>query len=317
MGQEDFYHILGISSGASDADIKKAYRKLARELHPDRNKDNPMAEEKFKKVSAAYAVLGDKKKRTLYDKYGIDGLRDGFDPDMWNRYGNPFAGGDTGHRTYRTTGQEGFDFGGFSGFGALEDIFEGLFGEEVKGRSQRGPRARNWGFGDQGAQIKSTLAVELLDAVIGRELQIVIPVGGEKKKLKVTIPKGLDDGQKIRLKGQGGNSSGGGPPGDLLLEIKIKEDKDYERTGFDLIKSEAITVGQAYKGAQIPVSTPWGKVKLSIPAGTQGGQKMRLKGKGVRKGNKKGDLYVQIVLRIPEKRDKETEKVIEKLESLY
>ena len=127
MSQEDFYNILGVQKGASKDDIKKAYRKLARKLHPDRNKDDKVAEERFKKVSAAYAVLGDQEKRKMYDQFGIDGLRDGFDQNAWRQYG----GGFTNSRNSgagNSGGFGGFDFGGFEGFGAMEDIFENLFG---------------------------------------------------------------------------------------------------------------------------------------------------------------------------------------------
>jgi DnaJ-class molecular chaperone len=312
MSSEDFYAILGVARGATDKEIKKAYRKLARELHPDKNKDNPAAEERFKKVSAAYAVLSDSDKRGKYDKYGIDGLRDGFDPEMWNRYG----GGPGGARHHGGRPGSPFDQGGFSGFGAMEDIFESLFG----GRGGPGSRSRGgaqWGMGQKGAQVSSVLEVDLLDAVLGRELQIAINVDGENRKLKVKVPGGIEDGQTMRLKGQGAKGMAGGPAGDLLLEIRIRRDADYERSGFDLTRREMITVGQAYNGAVLPIETPWGQVKLSVPEGTQGGQRMRLKGKGIKKGDKKGDLYVQLMLKIPTGRNEQIEEAVAALEALY
>jgi molecular chaperone DnaJ len=159
MAKDDLYEILGVSRGASETEIKKAYRKLARELHPDRNKNNKQAEERFKKVSAAYAVLGNKEKRKLYDQFGVDGLRDGFDPQKWRQYGGGFTGEwPPSGRGYQS---QNFDFGGFSGFGALEDIFESLFGGGPRGRAAGRAGARNWGFGQQemqqGAGIRSTL----------------------------------------------------------------------------------------------------------------------------------------------------------------
>ena len=169
MSNEDLYAVLGVSRSASKEEIKKAYRKLARELHPDRNQENKSAEERFKKVSAAYAVLGDEEKRKMYDQYGIDGLRDGFDPNMWKRYGG-YADRGSGGRVETNFGG-GFDFGGFQGFGAMEDIFESLFGKRG-GRGRRKAENTAWGGGipEKGAQVRSVLEIELMDAILGREL---------------------------------------------------------------------------------------------------------------------------------------------------
>lgn len=307
---EDLYMLLGVGRDASEAEIKKAYRKLARELHPDKNKGNKEAEERFKKVSAAYAVLSDKEKKKLYDQYGIDGLRDGFDPEQWKRYGAQAGGG--------APYGGGVDFGGFSGFGGMESIFETLFGGSAGGR--RGGRRSAWGQGmpaQKGPQIRSQLDVELMDAVLGRELGIVIPIEGERKSLKVRIPQGLETGQSIRLKGQGARSQMGGEPGDLIIEVSVKDDSVYTRKGNDLEKTETITVGQAYLGDTIEVETPWGKGRLNIPPGTQGGRRMRIRGHGIRKGEKKGDLFVAINIRIPEGRGEEVEEAVKNLEKLY
>lgn len=320
MENESLYEILGVSHDATESEIKKKYRKLARDLHPDRNKDNKEAEERFKKVSAAYAVLGDKEKRKLYDQFGIDGLRDGFDPNKWRQYGSYENRGSEEWPGGAGAGFDGtFDFGGFSGFGALGDIFERLFGmESGRGGRQQRSGVSGWGFNMPGTQVRLKLEVELMDAVLGRELQIVVPVEGEQRRLKVTIPKGIEEGQTLRLKGQGGKSRGrGGTAGDLLLEISIKADSNYQRKGLDLIKRESITVGQAYNGESIEVSTPWDTVKMSIPQGTQGGQRLRLKGKGMRRGKKRGDLYIQVDIRLPKRRDKETKDAVDRLEELY
>lgn len=312
MQQEDFYQILGVEKNAKAEEIKKAYRKMARELHPDRNGNNPTAEEKFKKVSAAYAVLSDKEKRNLYDQYGVDGLRDGFDPNLWRQYGGGFG---YGRGNSRPQGGGKVDFGGFQGFGAMEDIFESLFGGSRKrGREKAG---FSWGGTRTGEQVSSTLEIELMDAILGRELQIMIPIGGKKKNLKVTVPQGIEDGKKIRLKEQGAAGSGGGPNGDLIIEIKIKEDKTYKRNGMDLERRERITVIEAYKGVIKDIETPWGEVKMTIPAGTQGGTRLRLRGKGMKKGKEKGDLYINIAIEIPKKRDERTEKMIEAMSECY
>lgn len=309
---EDFYNVLGVQRTATKEEIKKAYRKLARELHPDKNKGNPEAEERFKKVTAAYAVLSDEEKKKMYDAYGVDGLRDGFDPNMWKKYGGygPQYGGGAGSAG---GGFKDFDFGGFGGFGPMEDIFESLFGVKRQG-GRRGPQT---GRSQKGPQIKSRLKIELMDAVLGRELQIVVPVENQSKKLSVKIPQGIEDGQTIRLKEQGAPSPSGGTPGDLLLEINVASDSVYERKGNDLIKKETITVGEAYFGTKKEVDTPWGKVTVTVPKGTQGGSTLRLKGKGIKNKKESGDLLLQINVVIPKKRDKKTEERIKELESCY
>ncbi|MBN2343307.1 MAG: DnaJ domain-containing protein [Deltaproteobacteria bacterium] len=304
----DLYEELGLSKNASESEIKKAYRKLAREYHPDRNKDNPLAEEKFKKVAAAYAVLSDQKKKSLYDKYGIDGLRDGFDENQWRQYGggggSPF--GDV-------------NFGGFSGFGGMESIFETLFGGG--GRTRRSPASGvpPWSAsgGQKGADVKSTLEIDMMDAVMGKELELLVPVAGEQKKLKVKIPKGIESGKSIRLKNQGEKGAFGGASGDLLLELKIRDNGPYRRQGDNLVAEQSITLGQAYFGDTINVETPWGEGKLRIPPHTQGGTKMRVKGHGIRRGEVKGDLFVQINIRVPTGDSKKLEELIKKIDKSY
>ena len=303
---EDFYKVLGVSRSASKEEIKKAYRKLARELHPDRNKEDRNAEEKFKKVSAAYAVLGDEEKRKLYDKYGVDGLRDGFDPNMWSQYG----GGVSGKKGNANQGS--FDFGGFEGFGAMEDIFESLFGQK-----RRRQHSTTWNRKEKGPKVKSTLEVELMDVVLGRELQVIVPIEGERRNLKVKIPQGIEDGKSIRLKEQGARSKTGGDNGDLHLEIRIKRDKIYERNGNDLYKKEMFTLGEVYHGVIKEIETPWGRVKINVPKGTQGGSKLRLKGKGVKKGKEAGDLYVNVAIMVPKGISKETEEAVNAVEKCY
>ena len=316
MTNEDLYNVLGVSRNATKEEIKKSYRKLARELHPDRNKDNKEAEERFKKVSAAYTVLGDEEKRKIYDQYGIDGLRDGFDPSMWQKYGGVGGGRNSNAGGFDFGGQR-VDFGGFQGFGAMEDIFENLFGGR-RGRGRPGKSRASWGSGmEKGPSVRSKLEVELMDAVLGRELELIVPIEGEQKKLKVKIPEGIESGKTIRLKEQGGRSRHGGAPGDLMLEIVVRKDRNYERDGIDLIKKEKITVKEAYEGTQKEVETPWGALKVTIPPGTQGGSRMRLKGKGIKKGEESGDLYLLLVVQIPTKRDKKTKNAVEQLDKCY
>ncbi len=314
MNSEDLYTVLGVERGASQTEIKKAYRKLARNLHPDHNEGNKTAEEEFKKVSAAYAVLGDEKKKKLYDEYGIDGLRDGFDTEKWRQY-RSHGGSQAGSKFQ----QGGFDFGGFSGFGGMEDIFDSLFdGGRGSGRVRAG-KARRWAGGriPKGHQVRSELEIELLDAVLGRELQLVIHVQGEKRNLKVKVPRGIEDGQSIRLKGQGGESPARGERGDLILVVKVKRGEEYVRDGIDLPKTERITVGTAYFGGSIDVETPWGKGKVTMPRCTQGGQKLRIAGHGIRKEGKSGDLYVKVAIKIPKNMEEDTEALVKQLEEKY
>jgi curved DNA-binding protein len=314
MPAEELYEILGVGRTASAEEVKKAYRALARKHHPDRNQGKKDSEERFKKISAAYAVLGNEKKRKLYDQFGVDGLRDGFDPEMWKRYG----GG--ARRAGAGGGQpdgEQFDFGGFSGFGSLEDIFEGLFGGERKrGRGRRG--GVSWeDVPRPGAQVRFVLEVELLDAVLGRELDIAMDVEGETRRLKVKVPAGIEEGQTIRLGGQGAKGRGGGQQGDLLLEVRVKGDQTYTRHGTDLERRVLVTLGRAYEGGEVEVETPWGKGKLKVPPRTQGGTRFRLKGHGIRKRGVSGDLYVRMDVRVPCGTDKETICAVEQLETLY
>ena len=314
MNTEDLYKILGIERGAKKEEIKRAYRKLARKLHPDRNKNDKKAEEQFKKVSAAYAVLGDDEKRSLYDKYGIDGLRDGFDPNMWRHYGGGGQRGFGNQNRSEERGFGGFEFGGFQGFGAMEDIFENLFGG--RGRTRRN-RENAWNKEKKGSNVTSTLEVELMDIIHGKELQIIVPIKEERRQLKVKIPQGIGEGKNIRLKEQGAKSESGGPAGDLILEIKMRKDRNYERRGDDLYKKEKITVGEAYSGIAKKMETPWGEIKMTIPKGTQGGSTMRIKGKGIKRGNTQGDLYIQIAITIPTNREEKTKEAIERLEECY
>jgi DnaJ-class molecular chaperone len=313
MKNEDLYGILGVARDAAEGDIKKAYRKLARELHPDKNKGNKESEERFKKVSAAYAVLGNAEKRKLYDKYGIDGLRDGFDPKMWER-AQGFGGRGAGRA--KENG-ESVDFGGFGGFGGMEQIFETLFGRNAY---QRGPARRHeWvtNASSRGPDVKSHMEVELLDAILGRELQIVVPIAGERRSLKVRLPKGIEGGKSLRLKGQGGNGSGEGEPGDLLVDIEVKEDERYTRRGMDLVKREDVSAGKAFFGGLLEVETPWGKGTVTIPVGTRGGKRLRIKGHGVRAAEKAGDLYVEINIVLPEPGDEKLERAVRELEKHY
>lgn len=268
----DFYQELGVSRSASGDDIRKAYRKLAAELHPDRNQNNPSIEDRFKRVNSAYHVLSDEKKRKLYDRYGEAGLREGF---------NPAAGG----------------FGGFGGGGGgrtqFEDIFGGaaggvgdLFGDLFGGARGRRPR--------KAPDMESEITIEFLSAVRGAELEL--DVAG--RHVKVRIPKGADNGDKLRVKG-GGTAAGAAGAADLLLVLKVKPHPLFERDGLDLTVDVPINVGEAHFGCKIEVPTLESSVQLKVPPGAQSGQMVRLRGKGVNRGKDTGDLYVRFLVKLP------------------
>lgn len=305
MKEDSLYSELGLEKGASQEEIKKAYRKLARELHPDKNKDNKKAEERFKKISAAYAVLGDEKKRRIYDQYGIDGLRDGFDPEIWKKYGT------RSYQPQETREEYEYEnFGGFNGFGSMEDIFEGLFGKRNNKRKETETNRVT-----KGNDLEARAEIELIDAILGREIEINLKNEDENRKLKVKIPQGIEDGKKIRLRGQGQRNRWGN--GDLIIEVKIREDKNYERKGNDLVAQEYITIREAYKGTKKEIETPWGKINIRIPKGTQSGTKMRIRGKGIRQGEQRGNLYVVVNIKIPKTENEILDKAIEEIEKYY
>jgi curved DNA-binding protein len=307
MAERDLYADLGLNRGASKDEIKKAYRKLARELHPDRNPNNPKAEERFKRVAYAHDVLGDPRKRGLYDEFGEIGLREGFDAEavraMRNRGGSVGGGGGA---------PQGFGFeeifmggnrGRRSGFGGtLEDLFGGNI-DELFGRG-----GRPGGFPGAGAGAprgkapdqESEIAISFEESLAGVEKELSVREGTETRTIRVRIPAGVTDGGKVRLRGQG-SRSGGTEPGDLVLTVRVGDHEWFHREGEDLHIDVPVTLLEAWRGASIKVPTPEGEVALKIPARVQGGAKLRLKGKGVAKRDgTRGDLFVHVQIRMPD-----------------
>ncbi len=335
MANKDYYDILGISKGASDDEIKKAYRKLAMKYHPDRNPDNKEAEEKFKDINEAYQVLSDPQKKSQYDQFGTTDFNGGFG------------------------GSGGFDFSGMGGF---EDIFDSFFGGGFSSRRRNGP--------ERGADLEYTLNLTFEEAVFGVEKEISIsknencencngtgskpgsnaktcdkcggtgqiryqrntPLGSfvstatcdkcngtgkvitdpcshchgkgtvrKNKKVKIKIPAGVDTGNVLPLRGQGEPGKNGGPTGDLYINIRVSSHKVFNRKGFDIYIEEHISFGKASFGTELKVPTIDGDVKYKVPAGTQSGTVFRLRGKGVPKvnGHGRGDEYVKIIVDIP------------------
>jgi DnaJ-class molecular chaperone len=292
---DDLYSILGVARGASAEDITKAYRKLAKKLHPDLNPGDKVAEEKFKTITAAYDILGDEKKRGRYDRGEIDASGQ---EKPQQRYYREYAGGEDGQRYSSSAGYE--DIGAFS------DLFGDLFGE--RGGMRGGGGGRRFAMRGQDAQYR--LDVGFLDAVNGTKTRITLPDGGT---LDVTIPAGVSDGQVLRLKGKGNPGVGGAEPGDALIEIGVKPHPVFKRDGDDITVEVPITFDEAVLGGKIEVPTIGGRVFATVPPGSNTGQTLRLKGRGIKaKGGPSGDQLVKLTVMLPERIDEDLKNFAEK-----
>ncbi len=275
------YKLLGVAKTASEKEIKSAYRKLAKTLHPDVNPDNPKAEEKFKEVTAAYNLLSNPDLRKQYDTGRVDAS---------GQQQNPFAGG---FRQANAQGGMDTGFGGFGGMGQddMSDLFSSLFGMNMGGGSRRssmgGGFQQRRAAPQKGADVRYKLNMSLIDALTGG----VKDLG---KGLNVRFPKGIKDGQTLRLREKGRPGVNGGPPGDAHVKITVQPHKRLSRIDDDLYLSVPISLSEALKGVKVDLDLPTGKVSLSIPAGTNTGKKFRLKNKGVRVKSGTGDLFVTV-----------------------
>ena len=297
---KDYYDILGVNKSASSEEIKKSYRKLAMKYHPDHTKGDKAAEEKFKKISEAYAVLSDKEKRKEYDTFGAEG------------FGQRFSQEDI----FR-----GFDFGDiFREFGFGGSTF---FGGRRGGTRHPYGSGSPFGFGgeQQQAQIKGSdltyeLPLTLYEVVSGAKKQVTLQHQGRSEKIEVKIPKGMVSGKKLRLTGKGNPSPFGGPSGDLYIQAKVIDDPNYEVSGYDLYLNRDVKLSEALLGTTLSVPTLEDKtLNLKIPPGTKPGTKLRMTGHGlpVMKEKKKGDLYVRINIKMPKKLSREQKKLIQEL----
>ncbi|MCC6780687.1 MAG: J domain-containing protein [Hyphomicrobiales bacterium] len=292
----DPYDLLGVSKTASAADIKGAYRKLAKKLHPDANKHDPKAATRFAELNAAYEIVSDPDKRKAFDRGEIDAEGK---PRFQGFGRGPGFGGDGGFEAFNW-GREGFQRaggragGGFRGFGGFEDILKEAFG----GAANRGGRGGGVGFEpeDAGQDISATLTITLSEAATGVRKRVQLPTG---KEVEVKIPAGLAEGQTIRLKGQG-HRGASGRSGDVLIGVTVAPHPLFTREGTDLRLDLPVTLYEAVLGGKVRVPTLDGAVELAIPAGTSSGRTFRLKGKGFPGKERTGDLFASIRIMLPE-----------------
>jgi curved DNA-binding protein len=300
----NLYEALGVPKTASKEELRKAYRKLARELHPDRNPGDKSAEERFKSIAYAYDVLSDEKKRELYDEFGEVGLREGFDPEryrqakQWEHVGRGRPGVNGGD--FFPGGVEAFDLNDLFGGGG------GPFGQRFRPRAPR-----------RGPDLEASVRVSFDEALRGVERELELTHDGERKSFTARIPAGVRDGGKVRLRGQGGVGSAGGSPGDLLLTVHVDPHPFFTREGEDLRLVLPVKALEAYAGAKVAVPTPDGTVTVRVPPRTQSGAKLRLRGKGVTRGGTTGDLIVEVSIVLPSGDEPEVEESLRALEPHY
>ena len=287
----DPYETLGVKKAASHDEIRKAYRKLAKKLHPDLNPGDHKAEDQFKSVTAAYDLLGDEDKRARFDRGELDASGN---ERPKQRYYRDFQGAESGAHAYG---------GGraYEDFGDVTDLFGDIFGARTGGGTRGGFRMR-------GADARYALGIEFLEAVNGATRRITLPDGAT---LDVTIPPGTEDSQVLRLRGKGGQGVGGGEAGDALIAIEVKPHPFFTRKGDDIEIELPVTLAEALLGAKLDVPTPTGPVRMAVPKGSNTGTRLRLKGKGVtRATGKAGDEYVTVKVMLPETPDAELEEFV-------
>jgi len=309
MAAKDYYKVLGVEKTATEAEIKKAYKKLAFKYHPDKNQGDPKAEERFKEISEAYAVLSDKNKRAQYDQFGSSGFHQRYSQE------DIFRGADL-NDIFR---EMGFSTGG-------NDIFSQLFGGGGRGRRQAtfrmedifggAPRGYDSGFqAARGQDLSLQLTIDFMDAVTGCEKTVEYMHGGRKQGVRVKVPAGIESGQKLRLAGKGAPGPGGSQTGDMFITILVSGHPVFIREGSDVIIDRQIRISEAVFGTSLDVPTPYGTRKVKIPAGIRNGTKLRLKGLGLPHFGKsgQGNAYVRISVEIPKHLTDSQKKIFKQL----
>lgn len=311
MAQDDYYNLLGVSPNATDEEIQKAYRKLARKYHPDLHADKDereknRAKQKFQKVQQAYDALSDPQKRQMYDRMGP-----GF--EQMGGGGNPFGGGAS------PFGAGGIDlsqiFGGAGGGGAggFEDIFRQMGGGGPMGGRQPGPQAP-----PKGADAEQEITVPFATAVLGGQHQVSLQRrSGKVDRIDVKIPAGIEANKKIRLRGQGNAGGNGGPRGDLMITVKIAQHPNYSRKGLNLNVSVPISLIEAVEGAKIDIPTPHGTVSIKVPPNTSSGKALRLKGMGIKSKDRSGDLIATLQIALPDEVSAADIELLKQLDSTW
>jgi curved DNA-binding protein len=306
MPATDYYKALGVEKTASEADIKKAYKKLAFKYHPDKNPGDAKAEERFKEISEAYAVLSDKNKRTQYDQFGSSGFHQRYSQedifrgtnlnDIFREMG--FGGNDIFGQVFGGGGR-----GGRQDSFRIDDLFGGTGGFRPGSQTARGQ------------DLSLELTIDFMEAFNGCEKKVDYMHGGKKHGVKVKVPAGIASGQKLRLAGKGTPGPVGSPPGDMFFTIKVADHPVFKRDGSDIIIEQDIQISEAVFGTSLKVQTPHGERKVKIPAGIQSGTKLRLKGLGMPQVGKgaAGHAYVKVAVAIPKDPNEAQKKLFKQL----
>jgi DnaJ-class molecular chaperone len=305
------YDTLGVKRDASEDDIQKAYRKLARKYHPDMNPDDASAKAKFQEVQTAFEILSDAEKRKNFDQFGT--------ADPHQHPGG--AGGPGGPRWSYSSGPQGSPFdlndmfggGGDEGAGGFADLFKQFR------RGAAGAGGRRAAHAERGADLKHEMTIPFATAIKGGEAAVSVQRGdGNLETITIKIPAGIDDGKRIRVRGQGEPGEGGAPAGDILVTIRISQHPSFRRTGDRLDVRVPVTLAEAVEGAKIDVPTPWGTITLSIPPGTSSGKRLRIKGHGVRQKNgAEGDLFAEIQIVLPTDLTEEERKTLAEISARH
>lgn len=302
MANKDYYQLLGVNRSATEKELKTAYRKLAKQYHPDANPNNPQAEQKFKEINEAYEVLSDSEKRSQYDTYGAD----------FAKYagGNPYGGGVPFSGNPFARQQQGRVNVEFGENGSFDDILGSIFGNVTRGRQP------NMGADFNGNDIEHAVKISLYEAYHGAQRTIT----KDGRRINVNIPRGADSGTKVRLVGEGEPSMGRGRTGDLLLVIEVENDTQFEREGDHLYCDIRVDMFTALLGGKVEVPTFERPVMVTIAPGTQSGKKLRLGGKGMpnlKQKNISGDLYARVLITVPERLTDKQRQLIEELRKSF